>query len=392
MFSRLALITSAIVLGLAATAQAACTLPTQPKDRIHVVGNREVNGYGRTWTPYGISVYGGLQDGDSLAAWQPTVGVSMAQIKAAPFWHSNTVRVQWAEANVFSNLSPGESVNTDFLQALCAQVQQVRAQHEVAVLNDNTEFPDWGEYDPTQRTEAAWQAIYDEFGNQPGLIYDVFNEPRLKLSEAGRKRTPANVNWLWRLWRNGGQVNGRAFIGMQTLVNYVRGLGYRNEIWIDPPMLEGLGKYSQFAIHDPLHNTVPTFHHGGLPTTHAADKWYHSFGYLAGRYPVVDGEWNQAAAPTSECNPHAYQVVPSYLRYLHRKHIGLLVWSLQPGSMVAEPRGKHMIATNITQPYETTNPQALEHPSQMRPSYACDKRHVGEGTGQWILNYFRRYN
>lgn len=377
-----------------------CALPLQTakeqknaiRDRIHVVGNHEKDGFGKTWTPYGISVFGGLQDGDSNAAWQPTIGASMAQIEAAPFWHANTIRLQWNENNIFNDISPGAGINVPFLMALCKQVQQIRKQGEVAVLNDNNEFPNWGEYNPTPRTVSAWQVIFKEFGNQPGLIYESFNEPREELSYVGKKRTPANVDWLWHLWRDGGQAGSKQFVGIQQLVNDLRSFGYKNEIWIDPPMLEDLDKYRQFSIHDPAQDIVPTFHHSKLPLAAASGDtrdWYRSFGYLTKRYPVVDGEWNQAAAPTPECNPNAYRVVPAYLRYLRTMRIGLLVWSLQAGSMVKEKPAQHHRATNTNKPYEPTNPSALMHPSQMHPNYTCDAQHVGEGTGQWILNYFR---
>jgi hypothetical protein len=103
------------------------------RDRTHVVGNHFVDGRGDVWVPYGISLFGGLEDGDQDARWLPTLGAVMAQIKAAPFWKANEVRIQWSEANIFHDVTPTFGVNVPFLLALCAQVRQVRSQGEVAV-------------------------------------------------------------------------------------------------------------------------------------------------------------------------------------------------------------------------------------------------------------------
>lgn len=380
-----------------------CSLPDSTRlqrrrasrDRIHVVGNREVDGHGKTWIPYGISVFGGLQDGDHDSSWKPTIAASMAQIKAAPFWHANAVRIQWTEANIFHDVTPGYDVNVPFLEALCRQVREVRIFGEVAILNDNTEFPDWNEYDPTTRTELAWRAIVQEFGNQPGLIVDLYNEPRIKLSQVGRTHTQANVNWLWRVWQQGGTVNGRQFVGLQQLVSYTRRLGYRGVLWLEPPFLQGLGQARQFPIHDPRHSIVYAFHHASLPrvaASGATSQWSQDFGHLTRYYPVVDAEWNQAASTLPECVPTAYYAIPAFFRYIRSVGVGLMAWSLQPGSMVAELPHQHRVESNITRSNSITNPRLLKRPSHMYSNYSCSRSRVGEGAGSLVLSYFRHYS
>jgi hypothetical protein len=379
-----------------------CNLPEQNlahrdisfRDRIHVFGNQEVNGFGRSWVPYGISVAGGLQDGVGDQVWTPTIAASMAQIKAAPFWHSNTVRVQWSEDNVFSDLDPGATVNSSFLDALCQQVQQIRRQGEVAVLNDNTEFGDWQEYDPTSRTELAWQAIYQEFGDQPGWIADLFNEPRVALHDPQLKETPAGRSYVWELWRSGGEFEGQQFVGMQQLVDFTRSIGFKGVEWIEGPIMMGLRQALQYQIQDPLNNYAWAYHHPSLPWSAARGRtkqWETGYGYLTLHQPVVDGEWNQSAASRSECKPAAYYVVPAYLRWLRRKGIGLVVWSLQPGSMVAEPAGERVQQSDVTSVNMPTAVTALERPSKMWPNYACNAQRTGQGAGQLVLRYFRKY-
>jgi hypothetical protein len=365
------------------------------EDKLRVKGNHVYNAYDKMWIPYGISIFGGLQDGDRNSNWMPTINSSMAQIKAGRAWSVNNIRIQWSEANVFNDATPGYGVNIPFLEALCQQIQQVRKQGEVVVLNDQTEFPDWGELLPTDRTEEAWEVVDKMLGQQSGIIDDLYNEPRMTLSSQNKPRTVANVDWLWNVWKKGGNIGGQKYIGMQKLVNFIRRIGFKGIEWIEAPYLENLTLAGRYSIDDPEHNDELEFHHPPMPANAAigdTSVWYKAFGYLAKKDAVVDGEWNQAASTTSECKSDAYYVVPEYLRYLRKLKIGLDVWSLQWGSMVREPKKVKRIATNITKAYDPTNPLTLERPSRMLSDYACTIKQVGQGVGQWIYNYFHKYS
>jgi hypothetical protein len=72
---------------------------------------------------------------------------------------------------------------------------------------------------PDDNSTLAWQAIAAHYANQPGVLFDAYNEPH---------DTP------WPVWRNGGTVteDGTAYHspGMQGLVDTIRATGARNVI------------------------------------------------------------------------------------------------------------------------------------------------------------------
>lgn len=116
------------LLGLAAMPR--CTEPAavdRPAERLHVTGNHILEGDGHVFTSNGISVFGGLQDGDGQSVWQPALRSSNAQIEVAGrYWHSNTVRIPVSEGNLFSGDTPEFGYNAKFLDALCSEVRLAR--------------------------------------------------------------------------------------------------------------------------------------------------------------------------------------------------------------------------------------------------------------------------
>ncbi len=357
---------------------------------LHIKGKRLLRSDGSGFAYYGITVFGGLEQGDDNAAWEPAQGSAMAQIKASTWWHANTVRLQFAEADVFNYGNPSDGLNTTFLDAACREVRQVRRQHQEVVISDQTEWPDWTEYNPTERTVDFWKVMAAIYRNQQGVSFDLYNEPRLQYprppSSYNGHLPKVNPNWIWRIWRIGGNFDGEHFIGMQTLYNQVRADRVRNIIWIEGPYYDdSLGLAPQHPIHGT--NIVWSVHH---PTLSNKVVWTKFFGYLARRYPMVDGEWGQYASTKPECRPGAPTKTAQFLTYLRSRNIGLIGWSLQPGAMLADPH--HYTTTNTWVPRDTTDPRHLRIPSRMWPNYSCTDRDIGEGSGRMMMNYFKRYS
>ena len=84
---------------------------------------------------------------------------------------------------------------------------------------------------PTTQTEAFWKVMSSLYGQNPDVIFDLFNEPR-------RADYPTEAG-TWKFWKHGGNYHGRHFIGMQPLARYIRGLGARNLFWIEGPHTAG---------------------------------------------------------------------------------------------------------------------------------------------------------
>jgi hypothetical protein len=396
---------SAAALNLDAVAH--CALPASSSSAtLKVVGNRVENGQGQHFIYYGISVFGGLQDGSVFSDWFGTQGSSLAQIEAAPYWHANTVRIQVSEAGLFGQPTPGFGVSLSYLSALCRQVQLARAENMQVVINDQTEFQGYVERDPTLRTIAFWRVVGSIYANDPGVSFDVFNEPRLLLPSSGvliPESTPgaptssaavdldAASTAMWRLWQRGGTIDGVYYAGMQALVTAIRAMGVRNVIWLEGPDYGGtLSRLSEFPITGS--NLVYATHHVPFGRTVAASErlWRADFGYVSSRYAIVDGEWAQFASPKTECRPSAYTIAPAYLGYLHAHGVGLVAWSLQAGSLVNE--SQHALPTNITYWFDPVDYQALLQPNRMYPDYSCSTADAGEGAGQLVFNFFRRYD
>jgi Cellulase (glycosyl hydrolase family 5) len=351
---------------------------------LHVVGNKIVSVGDAQFIPYGVSVFGGVGDGNDDKNWEPGVDSGIAQIEAAKDWHANTIRLQVSEDDVFNDVTAGDTFNASFLNAVCHEVQLARKEHMEVVINDQTEWPDWSEADPTTQTEAFWKYMVEAYDNEPGISFDLFNEPHVYFPTIDTSE-PANTSWVWTTWRNGGESDGTRFIGMQTLVTYIQKLKANNVLWVEGPYFDdSLANVTEQPITGK--NIVYSIHHPSL----RPENWANNFGNLSSKYPVVDGEWSQYAALRPECQNGAYTKVPVYLSYLRAHDIGLLAWSLQPGSLVADP--KHQLPSNTTARDDTTNPKDLLAPTTMQSNYTCTSAHVGEGDGRLILNYFKAYS
>ena len=138
---------------------------------------------------------------------------------AADDWCANTVRFQVRQANL---VSPAGHVSQAFLRAVTAEVHFAERRGLVVVLNLQWQLDDARlvESMPTPRSEAFWGALASHFGADPGVVFDIFNEPE--------QRAPCG----WAFWRNGGVCRGHHYLGMQALADYVRARA-SNLLWVE---------------------------------------------------------------------------------------------------------------------------------------------------------------
>jgi hypothetical protein len=354
--------------GPAVAAQATTSKPAMAGACRHVSGpfhraqNKITGTGGQRYIPYGIVV-----TGLGNPNWKIHHTGDDAEIDAADAsWCSNTVRLQIFQ---FALLGPGQTgvtVNKTFLGLIEGEVARGLNDGLVVVINDQTEgggnkyFPGM----PTAQTKAFWKVMSRRYGQNPDVIFDLFNEPRRAVypTEAG----------TWKFWKHGGTYHGHPFIGMQPLARYIRGLGARNLFWIEGP--HTAGTLDQVVSHQitnagPVEYTIN--HPGGPDAPHNPAEWYKRFGKAAGKVPVTDAEWTNYSS-TRACWANAPTSVPAFLRYLGSHGMGLTAWTLTPGVLAASAD--------------------LADPTVIRSDWACTNSGLNEGAGTAIMNWFRQHN
>jgi hypothetical protein len=301
-----------------------------------VHGTQVLDGSGNAFVSYGITVPG-LQ----VRNWQGQVQLDLAKIAAtASDWCANTVRLQVSQDNL---LGPnGTGFSKSFMAAIKSEVSLAERDQLVVVLNDTTEFTAPGgpgtEMEPTAGTQTFWKDMTGVYGNDPQVIFDLFNEPRAYYRGMAQAQE-------WQLWRNGGSYGGTSYpFGMAKLAAYVRNTVHaRNLFWVEgPDYSASFAGMVQQGARLQVSGVVYALHHPAGPQDTAS--WDNDFGYLirTGVGPVVDGEWtNYEPAPTSyptgprsSCWPQAPSRVPEYLHYLASLDVGLNAYQLQPGYLI----------------------------------------------------------
>jgi cellulase (glycosyl hydrolase family 5) len=242
------------------------------------------------------------------------------QISAAQHWNVNAIRLQIVQDKLVG--AAGNKYSPEYMANIRRIVAFALHRHLNVILNAQTEITvgySANENLPTAATSAFWQYMIHYYGDNPHVVFDLFNEPRF-------------CNWAQ--WTR----------SMQSLVNYVRRAGSRNQLWA-----EGLWWGSTFAGLPHLlsgQGIVYSFHHPGAPWpwqgwvpgyqpgVTGPPLWNAAFGDLAARgVPMVNGEFVNYIG--GYYWPHSTQMVSQYMHYLAGHHIGMVAWSLQPGIMTA---------------------------------------------------------
>jgi len=334
---------------------------------------------GSVFISYGMTV-SGLQEGN----WTGLVTEDLIKIAAtANDWCANTIRSQ-----VNQDLLVGPtatSFDPDYMAAIESEVSLAESYHLVVVLNDETNFSPLAirhyQAGPTPGTEVFWKVMTRYYGDDPQVMFDLYNEPR-----TSGPYMPYST--LWRLWLNGGTFKHVHYaFGMAALAAYVRyTAGAHNLFWIEGPRyslsFEGMIRYHAL-IH--VSGVVYSIHHA-QGQNNVAD-WHAAFGYLVtdGIAPVVNGEFtNYEPHPNPKidlipgyCWPNAPTTVPLYLDYLTSLGIGMSAYQLVPGWLINSD--KH-----------------LDSPTSMNAAtWSCQpdrETQPGQSAGSLIMSYFQQQN
>lgn len=243
-------------------------------------------------------------------------------------WQGNTVRLQIEQDKLVGE--NGNKLNAPYAKIIKQVVGRALRYHEYVVLNAQTEQTvgyGLNEPMPTLATFRIWRYFTGLYGTFPHVVFDLFNEPRES---------------SWDEWK----------ADFQSLVNYIRRQGSENQLWVEGrtwgstlrgvPLLNGRG-------------LVYSYHHPGCPHQYQCPvteaTWWDAFGNLAYHgVPVVNGEFVNFTG--GYVWAYATETVTKYLLDLHKWHIGVIAWSLQPGIMttgldlgkpIPEPQGAGML-------------------------------------------------
>jgi hypothetical protein len=252
---------------------------------------------------------------------------------AAKSWNVNAIRLQIVQDKLVG--ANGQKFSPGYMSNIQKIVTYALNLHLNVILNAQTEMSmgySANENLPTAATDSFWQHMITYYGDNPHVVFDLFNEPRY-------------CNWA--MWTR----------SMQSLVDYVRHAGSLNQLWA-----EGLWWGSTFAGLPHLlsgQGIVYSFHHPGAPWpwqgwvpghqpgVTGPPLWNVAFGDLAAHgVPMVNGEFVNYIG--GYYWPRSTQMVSQYMHYLAARHIGMVAWSLQPGIMttgtgpgsaIQEPQG-----------------------------------------------------
>lgn len=229
---------------------------------------------------------------------------------AQRFWYANTIRYQVMQDELVG--VNGDKFNAKYMADIRTLTNYTLSLGLTVVLNAQTEQATGYGADeslPTHATRVFWEHIMAYYKDNPHVVFDLFNEPR---------------RCTWPQWR----------VSFQRLVSYIRRQGASNQIWV-----EGLWWGSTLRGMSLLRggNIVYSFHKPGGPwpyKTHANRRvWRQAFGFWARRgVPVVNGEFGNYRG-SFYWHHHPVKTVRRYLSFLAENHIGMLAWSLLPGSL-----------------------------------------------------------
>jgi endoglucanase len=260
----------------------------------------------------------------------------LPELQAAVADHANLVRLQVSEYG----LDPANAeYSPDYVTSIENGVEMARSlglyvdvslQSEspagLAASDNRCPLPDAGAL-------AAWNELASMFGNDAGVMFELYNEPGLGATAAG-----------WSQWLNGGSVvygsqigDSCTAIGMQQLIDQIRADGAGNVIVV--PALGGETNLAGIpTLTDPADPSDPQLaygiHYPNMPIGISA--WDKAFGNFAAKAPVIVTEWDGAAI-TGGCSAGTPAQSTELVAYLASKRIGLVGFAFDlPGTIVQD--------------------------------------------------------
>jgi endoglucanase len=292
----------------------------QPIATISVAGNNLIAN-GKPWVPHGVNVIGLVAPRPSpfpryaVAAgrWGP------AEIAAIKAYGADLVRFQVSQPG----LDPQSPLYTPaYPGRIVAAVNAVRSAGMAVILSMQWErtsgmrrLPSM----PDDSTFRAWQVLAPEFARDQGIMYELFNEPRIA---RGSHLFPPQRLALWTA-------------AFQALINNVRSISTENVIIVDG-LRQRITPTEADSLSDPAHRLAFAAH----PYPYRRDNsdpqgWDQRFGDVARRYPVILTEWNSTSHYA--CQTDTPELVHEFLSYIQARRIGIVGHAFDvPGSLIKD--------------------------------------------------------
>jgi len=283
---------------------------------VRVQGSQLVDGGGRPVRLLGVNRSGteymciddvGIFDGPS----------DPAAIAAIASWHTDAVRVPlnedcWLGINGVNSSYGGQS----YRNAIADYVTALHQAGQVAILDLHWSAPGAAKADDQQvmadadHSPAFWSSVASFFKADPGVVFDLYNEPH--------DISPA-------CWRDGcTSTQGWQTAGMQSLVDAVRATGATQ-----PVMVAGLAwatdlsQWLSFRPSDPLNQVVASVHLYSFGGCNTQSCWESQVAPVASHVPVVTGELGE--------NDCAAGFISTYMAWADAHGVSYLGWTWDAG-------------------------------------------------------------
>src|SRR5579864_8139684 len=301
---------------------------------IHVSGNKLVNAQGKPIQLVGVNIIAGacvprlnsplsiLFDGSSDTA----AAAAIAQ------WHANVVRVTinedcWLGIN---ELNPAYSGAT-YRNGIVNFVNLLHSHGIYAIVDLHSNAPgnnlavNGQVMADADHALTYWQSVASTFKNDPAVIFEPYNEPRITTGNA-QTTNP------WQCWRDGCTITvvyglGNQIIaastswqaaGMQSLVNTIRSTGAKNPILLSGlNASEDLTQLLQYLPSDPQHQLIANYHNYQGPRN-TLTYWNTTIASIAQQMPVITSEFGEKDCQTT--------FVTAYMQWADQHNISYIPW------------------------------------------------------------------
>jgi hypothetical protein len=282
---------------------------------------------GEPWVPRGFNMIGLLTPAwcDRATGIAAREHFGAEELAAAREWGADALRFQVSQRGL-ADPAVSKKERAAYLTAVVDRVAQARVAGFAVIVSMQDQNYGCGDVHPlpSAATMDAWSAVVPALREDPGVLFELFNEPRNEADAAG-----------WSQWRDGGPSPdpnlGDPAVGHQALVDHVRGLGSTNVLIADTARL-GERSTGLPLLEDPLDRMAYAIH----PYYYVrGESWWDAhYGDLAAVAPVLATEWNHLA---HECGTDAERMAPALLDYLRRHRIGVFGHAFDiPGTTVAD--------------------------------------------------------